>query len=92
MPSIKDEAKAYEPSKTKNIADLEKVPVEMPVDDREGDYGKYKVIVIDGVDYRIPASVIATLKTLLEDKPSMEFFKVVKSGEGMKTQYTVVPL
>ncbi len=95
--TLKDEAKTYEGKSTGNIADLPRVSVELTTEDREGtnDEGKtfpYKVIVIEGQDYRVPNSVFKNLKVLLEENPNLKTFKVKKTGTGMSTEYTVIPL
>ncbi len=97
MATIFDEAQAYEPPQTKNITDLEKVPTGIEVIEKEytkgdGDKFKLKVIMVDGEDYRVPTSVLKSLKAILEEKPDLKFFKVKKSGEGLKTEYTVITL
>lgn len=97
MANIKEEAEGYEAPKTKNIADLEKVTVKSEIHEREfiNSEGKpftVKVIVVDGEDYRVPVSVLKALRTILEEKPELEFFKVKKTGEGLKTEYTIVTL
>ncbi len=97
MAKLGEEAKAYEPPQTKNIADLEEVRTDLEVEEREGmnNDGKkfsYKVVVLNGEDYRVPASVLKSLKAILEDKPELQRFKVKKSGEGLKTEYVVIPL
>lgn len=97
MAKLKEEAQAYEPPQTKNIADLEAVSLEMDVEDREGittegKEFKYKVLVIEGEEYRIPGSVLNTIKEIMEEKPELKTVKVVKKGEGMKSKYTVIPL
>jgi len=97
MATIKDFAKEYEPPQTKNIADLDKVPINLLVEEREftkedGTKFKINVVVLNGEDYRIPTTVLKSLKAILEEKPELEFFKVKKSGEGLKTEYTVVTL
>jgi len=97
MANIMDEARAYEPPQTKNIADLERVPTDLNVEEREftkedGSTFKIKVVVVDEEDYRIPTSVLKHLKAILEEKPDLKFFKVKKTGEGLKTEYTVVTL
>ena len=97
MGSLRDEAKAYEPPKTLNIADLEAVSLDQPIEGREGikkdgTTFKYKVMVIDGEDYRVPNSVLNTLKTLIEEKSKLKTIKVVKKGEGLNTEYTVIEL
>ena len=97
MTTLKEAAKAYTPKQTLNIADLPEVSTDLNLEDREGldNEGKpfkYKVINLNGVDYRVPGSVIGDLKALVEEKPSLEKFKVIKKGMGMNTRYTVIPL
>jgi len=97
MAKLKDEAMAYEPMKTKNIADLEVVSVDVEITDEtytdsEGKEFTMKTIEIDGEKYRVPVSVIKALKTLLEDNPNLKSFKVKKIGSGMNTEYVVIPI
>ena len=97
MASMKEEAQAYEPPQTKNIADLEKIPVGIEVEEREfskddGTTFKIKVVNLNDEDYRVPTSVLKSLKAILEEKPDLEYFKVKKTGEGLKTEYTVITL
>ena len=97
MATISDEAKAYEPPTTKNIAELDRVPVSLEVEEREytredGTTFKIKVVVVNEEEYRVPVSVLKSLKAILEEKPELEFFKVKKTGEGLKTAYTLITL
>ena len=98
MTKLNEEAQAYEPPQTKNIADLELVLIaDVEVEDRSGtdNDGKkfsYKVIIVKGEEYRVPNSVLKSLKAILEEKPDLKAIKVTKTGEGLKTVYTVIPL
>ena len=97
MGSLKEEAQAYQPPKTKNISELERIPVDLQVEEKEymrEDKTTFtvKVIVLNGEDYRVPTSVLKNLKAMVEQKPDLKEFKVVKTGEGLKTEYTVIPL
>ena len=97
MAKLKEEALGYEPKQTKNIADLEVVNVDLETEYREGTDkdGKpfnYKVIIVGGEEYRVPSSVLKSLKAILEDNPILKTFRVKKSGEGLATEYTVIPL
>jgi hypothetical protein len=47
---------------------------------------------LDGEKYRVPNSVLKQLKVLLEDNPDLKKFKVKKSGVGLNTDYTVIPI
>lgn len=98
MPKLSEFAKTYEPQTTKNIADLKEVDVNIDLEDREGTDSKgvkfkYKVIVVNGEDYRVPGSVIGNLKAILDKKPSMTKFSVARQGKTKDdTKYTVIPL
>lgn len=97
-------AKDFEPaSKTKNIADLKDVSTELDlIDDeftvtdkvtKQEKIVKQKVIVVNNEKYRVPNSVIAQLKVVLEDNPNCKKFKVKKSGSTIDdTRYQVIPL
>lgn len=97
MAKLSEEAKNYVPPTTKNITELEKVSVDVDVLEKEaekkdGEKFSYKYVLEGGDEYRVPNSVIGQLKEQLEAKPNMKEFKVTKSGEGLKTVYTVIPL
>ena len=95
--TIRESAFNYESLDTKNISELDKVSIDLEL--REETYKKgtedeftVKIATIGEEDYRVPISVLKALKEILTEKPDLEFFKVKKSGEGMKTSYTVIPL
>ena len=95
--TLKDVAKAYESKSVGNIADLPKVSTDLIVEDREGtnNEGKtfdYKVITFEGQEYRVPVFVLKSLKAILNDNPELKTFKVKKTGQGMNTEYIVIPL
>ncbi|MCH7851044.1 MAG: hypothetical protein IH845_05365 [Nanoarchaeota archaeon] len=97
MGTIMDEAKAYEPPQTRNISDLTNISTKVDIVEKEyskedGSTFKIKVVEIDGEDYRVPTSVLKALKEILIEKPDLKSFKVSKSGEGLKTTYTVITL
>lgn len=93
MGSIKDEANNYEvKGKVKNISELPVVSAELVVfDEAEAEF-PYKYIEVNGERYKVPASVLGSLKAILEENPNLKSFKVKKTGEGMDTRYTVIPL
>ena len=98
MATIKEKALGFIPKQTKNIADLPEVSTGLTIyDDGAGvdDEGKefsYSYINVNNENYRVPNSVIGQIQDLLEDNPNLTRFKVKKSGEGLKTRYTVIPL
>ena len=97
MATLREEAKAYKPTQTHNIADLDKVSLDVPMQDRkakdkDGKEFSYKVALVNDQEYRVPISVINDIKAIQEAKPNVKNIKVVKKGVGMSTEYTVVPL
>jgi hypothetical protein len=97
MTTLKDFAKAYEPRQMGNIADLKIVStsVEIKTETRKDkDNEEYVVsfIVVDGLEYRVPMSIIEQLKAILQDKPELKTFRVNKTGTGMGTKYQVIAL
>jgi len=97
MATLKETALQYEPAHTYNIADLDVVSTAIDVKydtgtDKEGKEFSYAFIEVDEKQYRIPNSVIGQLHDLMEANPKLSKFRVKKSGEGMQTRYTVIPL
>jgi hypothetical protein len=97
MATLKDEAKAYIPKQTKNVAELSEVSIDVEMKDgegidNEGNTFKYKYIEINNEEYRVPKAVLGQIKDLLEDNANLKRFKVKKAGEGLKTRYTTIPL
>jgi len=99
MVSIKEAAEGYEPKRMKNIADLEVVRTDLQIvenelrKDQNNDEYTVSYLVHEGIEYRVPASVLEQLKKVLETKPTLKTFKVSKSGEGKQgTKYQVIPL
>lgn len=97
MGTIKELAKAYTTPKTLNITDLPEVSLDFAIVPRSGknesgEAFEYNVIELNGNEYRVPNSVIDQLKTLIEAKPDLIKFKVIKSGQGMSTRYQVIAL
>lgn len=101
MGTLKDEAKAYEPKKTLNIADLDKFDINEPVEqktaeDAEGAEFTYYALIRDEQEYRIPNGVMNSIKNMIDaysDKgQELKQLSVTKTGSGMQTKYTVVPV
>jgi len=104
MTKLNEFAKDFVPaSKTKNIADLKEVSMDIELIDDEFEVTdkvtkqvktvKQKVIIVDNEQYRVPSSVIGQLKGLLEEMPNCKKFKVKKTGTTMDdTRYQVIPL
>ncbi len=94
MVSLKDTANEYEPKQTLNIADLDKVDISFPVEDRtstnaEGKDFDYKVMIANGLDYRVPNTVLEEIQKILKLKPEAKFVNVTKKGSGLSTSYSV---
>jgi len=97
MATFKESAGTYEAPQTLNIADLDKVQVDIEVfdgqgKDSNGEEFKYKFAKIEGKEYRIPGPVLGGLKAILEKKPDLKAFSVSKQGQGINTRYTVIPM
>lgn len=96
MASLREEAMAYEPQRTFNIADLDKIPIDIELKDGEGkdsngEVFTYKYAEIETKQYRVAGSIIGGIKAVLQKMPNTKFVSVVKQGQGMNTRYTVVP-
>ena len=97
MANLRESAKAHVPKTTKNVAELEAVSLDVPIEQRSGkdQTGKefsYKVALVAGEEYRVPDSVLNDIKTIMSAKPTLKTVKVIKKGQGMNTEYTVIPL
>jgi len=96
--TIKEEAQESEPqAKTRNISELSQVSTDLVIGketftNNDNEEVTIKVVEVNGERYRVPQSVLNNLKVILEDNPNLKTFKVKKSGEGMETRYTVIPL
>lgn len=94
MVTLKETAQAYEPKTTLNIADLDRVDLSFPIEsrtgkDKDGDDFNYKVMIVNGIEYRVPNTVLEKIKEMLDLKPDLKFVKVEKSGSGLATRYAV---
>ena len=98
MTTLKEKAQAYEQKQFHNIADLPTVSTDCVIEERMGkdfetqEPKPYSVAVINGEDYRVPNGVLRDLKALIEAQLNVHKIKVIKSGMGKDTKYTVVPL
>lgn len=97
MTTFKESAKAYEPKQTLNIADLDRVDLSFPIEERTGtdSEGKdfdYKVMVANGLEYRVPNTVLEEVKKILELKSDVTAVNVTKTGSGLATRYSVKAL
>ena len=98
MVSLTELAQNYAPAgKLQNISELSSIPVSIDIEEKvfgEGTDKEFKafVIEVDGVEYKMPVTVVSSLKVILEENPELTSFKVKKTGSGMSTEYTVIPL
>lgn len=97
MASLKEEALAYEPKRTKNIADLPEFNISNQVvvgegKDKEGNTYNYKYILLNDEEYRVPESVLGEIKEILKLRPMTTRFKANQSGSGLATRYKVIAL
>lgn len=102
MSNLKEEAQAYEPKKTLNIADLDRVDLTWPIETRSGvaikqdedgkDYEEnysYKVMIVNEIEYRVPNTVLEEIQKMVELVPELGFVCVEKTGSGFGTKYSV---
>ena len=97
MTKLSEEASNYVAPETKNIADLERVSVNLDIEPRTYKEGTpkvftVKVVVVDEIEYRVPETVLKQLKAILETRPDTKEIKVNRAGSGMNTSYTTIPL
>ena len=97
MATLREEAQAYTPPQTLNIADLDKIPIDIELKNSEGtrtdgEKFTYKFATVDGKDYRVAGSIIGGIKALLEKMPHLKFVGVIRQGTGMNTRYQVIPM
>jgi len=95
MATLREEAMAYEPPQTLNIADLDKIPIDIELFDgqgkaTDGEIFKYKFAKIEDKEYRVAGSIIGGIKSLLAKIPSLSHVTVIKQGSGMNTRYQVI--
>ena len=92
MATIKEKAQAYEPKQIKTVADLEIFDLSLEVkEDKDAEF-PYKYVMKDGERYKVPLTVLKSIKAFTEEKPLLKFVKVKKSGEGKKTEYVTMPV
>lgn len=97
MATIKELAQQYQAKQTHNISELMKVSVDLAIlegtgTDSTGKEFTYHYVEVDGNEYRIPDKVLSDLKAIMEKKPDLKYFSVTKSGQGLGTKYTTIPL
>jgi len=101
--TIKDLALQHQEKTFKRIEDYPKIHVGNQITKRtcvtsEGKEFDIKEMFLYNEDtgtkegVRIPNSVIGGLKILLQDNPNLEYFRVIRTGVGMDTRYTVLPV
>lgn len=96
MGTLRQAAEDYVAPSTLNIADLEIMPLDCPIKEKifkEGTDDEFKINVAtyNGEEYRVPNTVLDTIKTLLKEMPEITHVKVIKEGTGLGTTYKVVP-
>jgi len=96
MGTLREEAEAYEPPQTLNVAELASVPIdevqihEDKGTDSEGSEFKFKYFELDGKKYRVPNTVFERIQEIIKLRPDVKHIKVNRTGEGKKkTRYKV---
>jgi len=95
MGTLKEEALAYEPKLTLNIADLDSVPIDLEIHkdgagmDKDNKPFTYSYALLNEKEYRVPSSVLEEIQKILKLKPTVTKVKVTKTGTGLSTRYKV---
>ena len=98
MSNLKEQAKNYVAKTFKTIDTIEKISVDVEIfedgegTNKDGSVFKYNYFKDGEAEIRMPKSVIGQLKVQLEANPKLTHFKVSKTGSGLGTEYTVIPL
>lgn len=92
--TLKETAQEYIPKRTLNVTDLDRVDLSFPMEDRVGKDKqehefKYKVIVVNEQEYRVPGTVLEEIQKIIKLKPEAKFVKVTSTGSGLNTKYAV---
>jgi len=78
--------------KTRNIAELDAVSISVDIKTEtrgEGDDSYiFHYILVNDEEYRVPPSVIKAVQELILEN-DIKTFKVLKTGEGKQTKYSV---
>lgn len=99
--NIKEQAEAHEGKSFKSIDEMEKINTDVEIleghgevksGENKGETFDYHYFMDDDTEVRVPNSVLAQLKEQLKANPELAAFKVAKSGSGLNTKYTVIPL
>ena len=105
--NIKEMSNEYEPVEFKNISEFNKIAINLEITPKMVSFTDKKTKEVeekelnfvnltheDGKEYevRVPNKVLGQLKEQIKANPKMKFFSVAKSGEGLGTQYTVIPI
>ena len=97
MGTIKQEAEAYESKSIKTVADLDVFSIDSQVlkgkgKNKDNEEYDYNYIIVNDVQYRLPDSVLNSVKEIIKESPALTKVKVKKTGIGFQTEYTVIPL
>ena len=95
MATLREAAQAYVPPQTLNIADLDKIPIDMELKDgegkdKEGQAFKYKYAVIDGKQYRVAGSILGGIKAILQKVPTLQFVQVILDASHINVDIEIV--
>lgn len=96
--SLRNVAQNFESREFAGIETLERIVIdditlyEKEFNKEDGSTFSNEMFLLDDVEYRMPKSVIAGIQAVLKVEPDTQAFRVVKSGVGMNTKYTVVPV
>lgn len=94
MASIMENARQYEPKKTQNVADLNRVNLSWELKkntgkDKEGKEFEYNFFELNGIEYRVPNQVLEKIQEAQKIKDDIQYVNVIKQGAGLGTRYSI---
>ena len=93
-----EHAKQFKIKQYADICDVKAIPVDTEIytdgkgTTTSGEEFTYSYIMDGENEVRIPKTVIAQLREHLTNNAMMKYFKVARSGSGLNTTYTVIPV
>lgn len=96
MEKLMDVVNKLDSGKLQCLSTLQKVSLDLDVEreqrtDSDGHVFVLYIAEIDRQKYRVPITVMRQIKELKKIIPQLKYFIVKKQGEGIQTQYIVLP-
>lgn len=92
MANLGETADNYQKPKLHNVTELDFISANMEVlDENEAEF-PYKYVMVDGIRYKIPKTVIEDIQQFRKISPNITKYKIASKGSGKEIKYTVIPL